>query len=146
MKQLKKNLYSYFEDDDDMEMLPKSNNSHCALLITLYKAMNDLHITHNVQTSKDKSIHEAIGGLYTAIDDRLDRFVETVFGIYGPSSISFSSGPILTDIVSYCKSLYGKIESERKMYKESWIQNMIDNFQEDIAMTLYQLQYVKSEP
>jgi UDP-N-acetylglucosamine transferase subunit ALG13 len=38
--------------------------------------------------------------------------------------------------------LYKQIESERKMFKESWIQNRIDNFQEQIALALYKLQYV----
>lgn len=118
---------------------------HITLINTLYSAKEILHITHNIQKSKDKSIHEAIGGLYTAFDDLMDKFVECIFGIYGPGPISISASNA-DDVVGFIKALYNQIESERVFFKESWIQNMIDMFQEEIALTLYKLQYVKSDP
>ena len=122
-----------------------TGKSHATLINLLYKAKEDLHLTHNVQKSKDHSVHAALGDIYTAFEDMIDGFVECIFGIYGPIDLEFSACAC-GEPVSYLKNLYDTIERERKFFKESWIQNEIDNFQKEIALTLYKLQYVKSNP
>jgi hypothetical protein len=122
--------------------MPKT---HATFINLIYKAKEDTHLTHNVQKSKDHSVHTALGDFYGALDDMIDSFVESIFGIYGPIELSFSATSY-ADPVGYLKNLYDTIERERRFYKESWIQNEIDNIQKEIALTLYKLQYVKSNP
>jgi hypothetical protein len=124
---------------------PTTGKNHVSLINTLYKAKEDMHLSHNVQKSKDHSVHTALGDIYTTFDDMIDSFVESIFGIYGPGEIAFSACAC-AEPVAYLKALYDTIEKERKFYKESWIQNDIDMFQKEIALTLYKLQYVKSNP
>jgi len=128
-----------YEDDDETEV--KSAQGYAKFLSMLYKAKEDIHITHNVQKSKDLSMHETLGALYEAFEDNIDILVETVFGIYGATELSFTA-KLMQNPMEDLKMLYKQIESERKMFKESWIQNRIDNFQEQIALALYKLQYV----
>jgi hypothetical protein len=128
-----------YEDDDETEV--KSAQGYAKFLNMLYKAKEDIHITHNVQKSKDLSMHQTLGALYEAFEDNIDILVETVFGIYGATELSFTA-KLMQNPMEDLKMLYKQIESERKMFKESWIQNRIDNFQEQIALALYKLQYV----
>lgn len=123
-----------------------NNKSHAKLIELFYKAKEETHLMHNVQKSKDKSIHEAIGGFYTFVEEFIDGFTESVFGIYGTVPLNFNSSTPTIDALSYMENLYSQVEIERKFFKESWIQNEIDNFQKSIAMTLYQLKYVRSNP
>jgi hypothetical protein len=128
-----------YENDDETEV--KSAQGYAKFLNMLYKAKEDIHITHNVQKSKDLSMHQTLGALYEAFEDNIDILVETVFGIYGATELSFTT-KLMQNPMEDLKMLYKQIESERKMFKESWIQNRIDNFQEQIALALYKLQYV----
>jgi hypothetical protein len=128
-----------YENDDETEV--KSAQGYAKFLNMLYKAKEDIHITHNVQKSKDLSMHQTLGALYEAFEDNIDILVETVFGIYGATELSFTA-KLMQNPMEDLKMLYKQIESERKMFKESWIQNRIDNFQEQIALALYKLQYV----
>lgn len=129
-----------YEDDDD-ENEVKSAQGYAKFLSMLYKAKEDIHITHNVQKSKDLAVHQTLGALYEAFEDNIDILVETVFGIYGTAELSFTAKSMQNPMQDL-KMLYKQIESERTMFKESWIQNRIDNFQEQIALALYKLQYV----
>jgi hypothetical protein len=127
------------------EKQPSGTSNHTKFINLVYKAKEDLHLAHNVQKTKDHSVHSALGDIYTAFDDMIDGFVEAIFGIYGPAEIQFTTQSI-TDPVGYLKNLYSSIDSERTFFKESWIQNEIDMFQKEIALTLYKLHYVKSNP
>jgi hypothetical protein len=129
-------------------MKPQSVNTartHATFINLVYKAKEDLHLAHNVQKSKDHSIHTALGDIYSAFDDMIDSFVEAIFGVYGPIELEFSACAC-GDPIQYLTNLYDTIERERKFFKESWIQNEIDLFQKEIALTLYKLKYVKSNP
>lgn len=122
-----------------------SSTKHTTLINTLYKAKEDIHLTHNTQPTKDNSVHTTLGALYESFDGFIDSFVEAVFGIYGTAPLSFTA-TTFEDPVGYLKRLYVTIEKERKFYKESWIQSEIDLFQKEIALALYKLENVKSNP
>lgn len=130
----------------DKRLKSKSaKKDHCTLINIFYKSKEDMHITHNVQRSLDKSVHDTIGEFYLFVEEFIDGFVESVFGIYGPKDICFKA-EVVSNPKLYLEKLYSIIETERKFFKESWIQNEIDNFQKQIALSLYKLKYVKSEP
>jgi hypothetical protein len=126
-------------------MRKNKGKGHVVLLNILYKAKEDIHLTHNVQPTKDNSVHTTLGALYEAFGEYIDSFVEAIFGVYGTAPLGFTANSF-EDPIGYLKRLYDVIEKERKFFKESWIQNDIDLFQKEIALALYKLENVKSDP
>ena len=140
---MNKNYEYFYENDTNKSIRKQSTGKHNEFINLLYTIKEETHLTHNVQKSKDLAIHNALGDLYTSMEENLDSFVESVFGIYGPVDLSFSAKNY-DNPVEYLFNAYELIEEKRKYFKESFIQSEIDLFQKEIALTLYKLQYVKS--
>ena len=106
------------------------------------------HIFH-WQTVGEHSLamHQALQLYYEGIVPLIDGFVESYQGKYGimkgykcPEGFSdFESGEAL---IKYFQDLETKIESNRDLVKESYLQNQIDTFVELINSTIYKLKFL----
>jgi len=97
---------------------------------------------HNQTTSYSE--HTALNKFYESIEDLLDGLVESTAGIYGRpvgyEAHDFSDWTNTQDTITYFKGIYTYIQSERTtLYKESWIQNQIDEIAALVAQTIYLL-------
>ena len=111
----------------------------------LFKAKEDAHITHIEQRSRALAPHEALSIFYTGLDEKLDTLAETVMGIHGQLTLSFSASAI-SNPLSYMQNLYTQVTKERNMYEEGWIQNQLDEILQLIAHTIYRLKFVTTAP
>jgi hypothetical protein len=140
-----------FLDAFDGELKPMKSKSmdmgmgkDCSAFISmLFKAKEDAHISHIEQRSKSDATHNALGEFYESLDELLDTLAETVMGVHGQLTLSFSAS-VIVDPVSYMQNLYTQVNKERNMYTEGWIQNQIDEVAQLIAHTIYKLKYVTS--
>jgi hypothetical protein len=97
---------------------------------------------HNQTTSYSE--HKALNEFYESIEDLLDGLVESVAGIYGRpvgyEAHDFVDWTSTDDTIQYFKGIYTYIQTERTtLYKESWIQNEIDELAKLVASTIYKL-------
>ena len=137
-----KSLSSLFEEginEQDSRVKIKSEESISGLL---FKAINDTHITHLMNKDKTLARHKALEIFYEAIPDSLDCFIETSLPLYKITDIVVEESKCIDNPLQYFKDLYDKIEVVRKQYKESFLQNQIDGFQEEIMHAIYRLTYI----
>jgi|694.fasta_scaffold13593_22 hypothetical protein len=154
---MKNRLIEAFDSDDMKSMramkskpmgmdMGMTMSKDCSGFISmLFKAKEDAHITHIEQRSRALAPHEALSIFYTGLDERLDTFAETVMGIHGQLTLSFSASAI-SNPLSYMENLYTQVTKERNMYEEGWIQNQLDEILQLIAHTIYRLKYVTTAP
>jgi hypothetical protein len=154
---MKNRLLEAFDSDDiksmramkskpmDMDMGMTMSKDCSGFISMLFKAKEDAHITHIEQRSRALAPHEALSIFYTGLDERLDTFAETVMGIHGQLTLSFSASAI-SNPLSYMENLYTQITKERNMYEEGWIQNQLDEILQLIAHTIYRLKFVTTAP
>lgn len=94
--------------------------------------------------TKSFSEHKALNNFYDEILDHLDGLVESVAGIYGRPVGYTTHAPedyvSKEQVITYFKKVYDYVQSERgSLYKETWIQNQIDEIAQLVAETLYLL-------
>jgi len=154
---MKNRLLEAFDSDDiksmramkskpmDMDMGMTMSKDCSGFISMLFKAKEDAHITHIEQRSRALAPHEALSIFYTGLDERLDTFAETVMGIHGQLTLSFSASAI-SNPLSYMENLYTQVTKERNMYEEGWIQNQLDEILQLIAHTIYRLKFVTTAP
>jgi len=125
-----------------MILTPKK--STCEMFLgKLFEISATAKAIHLQQKSKNGFVHSAMGDLYSQASDLADKIYETYAGLYGTCVISFGSKPSDTEPLAYVKSCYSYIDSNRSIFKESFIQNNIDEIQSLLAHTMYKLQYVQ---
>ena len=111
-------------------------------LSTLNSAKQQVIFWHNQTTSYSE--HKTLNGWYDGIVGSLDGLVESVAGIYGRpvgyTVVEPTDWTSTEDTIAYFKNLYQYVQTSRNdLYKETWIQNQIDEIAADIAQTLYLL-------
>jgi len=111
-------------------------------LAYLFFVRDTVHLTHLYQRSKNGWEHKALDKLYKEFTEQIDTLVESYQGIYGQVSITIPKSEH-TDPIPFVKGCYQYIESNRSIFKESWLQNIIDEIQQLMAQTLFRLQFVK---
>ncbi len=153
MMKNKKDLAGYF-DEPTMSLkstpmpgmgMGKHPESCSRFVSLLFKAKEDAHITHIEQRSRALAPHEALSIFYTGLDEKLDTLAETVMGIHGQLTLSFSASAI-SNPLSYMENLYTQVTKERDGYPEGWIQNQLDEILQLIAHTIYRLKFVTTAP
>jgi hypothetical protein len=97
---------------------------------------------HNQVTSYAE--HKTLNGFYEDIEDLLDGLVESVAGIYGRpvdyTTADYENYIDNAQLIAYFKEVYSYIQTERNsLYKESWVQNQIDEIAALVATTIYKL-------
>ena len=111
-------------------------------LSTLNSAKQQVIFWHNQTTSYSE--HKTLNDWYDGIIGSLDGLVESVAGIYGrPQGYTVVEPTDWTsteDTIKYFQNLYQYVQTSRNdLYKETWVQNQIDEIAADIAQTLYLL-------
>jgi len=147
---MKNRLLEAFDSDEMKSMNTKNMGrtmyKDCSGFISmLFKAKEDAHITHIEQRSRALAPHEALSIFYTGLDEKLDTLAETVMGIHGQLTLSFSASAI-SNPLSYMENLYTQVTKERDGYPEGWIQNQLDEILQLIAHTIYRLKFVTTAP
>lgn len=133
-----KNLSSLFGNDMD----DKQERSELSIPSLLFKARNDAHITHLLNKDRTIATHKALESFYTEVVDLADGFIETSLVLYPVSDIHVESSCCIKNPAEYFKNLYTTIDKLRGKYKESFLQNQIDEMQTLVSETIYRLTYM----
>jgi len=100
-----------------------------------------VHILHN--QTKVYSEHQALGMYYDDVLDIIDRITETYTGLYGEidgyTSMPYRDYVSKEETINYFKALYQYVQTNRSIFKDSFIQNIIYELSELIAQTLFRL-------
>ena len=134
-----KKLQEYFKDENETG---SEINSEQSIPSLLFKARNDAHITHLMNRDKTMATHKALEVFYEEVVDLVDGFVETSLVWYPVDDICVEESCCIKNPVEYFKNLYSQINNQRNKYKESWLQNQIDEIQTLISQTLYRLTFM----
>jgi hypothetical protein len=111
----------------------------------LFQLRDQIHLTHlAVKGSGAYAAHMALGSYYDSLLDIIDTLVESYQGKYGvltlsiPSSTKVEPIAILKELAKLTDggSAYG-------MFKETWIQNIIDEISALTYQTIYKLENLK---
>ena len=113
-----------------------------ALFVGIIKSQLDIHLTHILNKDNKLATHKALQKYYEDVDGLMDTLLESYMGIYNVTKITVREASNVTSPIPYLTSLYSEIEKNRKVIKESWLQNQIDEIQALTAHTLYRLKHV----
>ena len=103
----------------------------------LFHSRDCMHLTHLQTTSYAE--HKALNGYYDGILDLTDSLIETYFGASGKRvSIKIPQSEYI-NAQAHLKQLYSYIESNRSIFEESHLQNIIDEICALINKTQYLL-------
>lgn len=137
------NIFLTSEDVGAISKTKTGGNPVTPIVALLMKSINDSHITHLMQPDKTYARHIAHELYYDGdIEDIVDKLQEVSMGIYPETDIKVEASCKIDDSPKYFQDLYNKIDQLRKPIKESFIQNIIDEAQSEIAHTLYRFKYI----
>lgn len=108
----------------------------------LFSMISSAHITHTYQKDKSLATHLALEEFYTELDELADELVECYQGIYGQVDFT-TSGKRFEDCTTSIKQSYDYIDKNRTVFKESFLQNLVDEIQARHARTLFKLKLVQ---
>lgn len=109
----------------------------------LFCIRDEVHLTHLAQPDKSLATHLALNDLYDDILDHIDALVEKYQGIYGIVSITIPTTKASSTPLEMVTEKYKYIQEYRDIFKESWMQNIIDQIADLLATTMYKLKFVK---
>lgn len=103
----------------------------------LFHSRDCMHLTH-LQTLSFAE-HKALNEYYDGVLDLTDKLIETYFGVVGKRvSIKIPQSEFI-NAQAHLKQLYSYIESNRNIFEESHLQNIIDEICALINKTQYLL-------
>jgi hypothetical protein len=117
-------------------ILKPSSNKHSEFINKLFHSRNVAHIVHLETTSYAK--HKALNEYYDSLLDLTDELSEVSFGAMGKQKLIIPEARA-EDINKHLSDLKSYIESNRSIFKESNIQNIIDEIVTLINKTTYLL-------
>lgn len=106
----------------------------------LFSCRDVIHLAH--LRTQSYAQHIALNNYYDSLLDLIDTLAESYQGIYGLLTISIPEIKS-EDPLTYITQVYKWIDSSRSIFKESFIQNIIDEIQLLNAQTLYKLKNLK---
>lgn len=106
----------------------------------LFMCRDTAHLAHLKTTSYAQ--HVALGDYYDGLLDLIDSLVECYQGLNGIQNIIVPTAKH-EDPISHIKASYKYIDQNRSIFKESFLQNIIDEIQQLNAQTLYKLTNLK---
>ncbi|MDR1502680.1 MAG: DUF5856 family protein, partial [Prevotella sp.] len=93
------------------------------------------HVSGKGSYSQHIALDQAIGDLL----DVTDRLVETSYALLGDLNILIPETKKPSDIIKHSEDFFKYSESKRPLFKESFTQAIIDDYQEAIQQLLYRL-------
>lgn len=109
----------------------------------LFEIRNTLYLCHLRQYDEKLSTHLALDEAQEGIQDLIDRLVETYFGLYGTMDFNSPESSPTRDILSYTQSSHDFVKSNRSLFTDSSLLQIIDDIQEVLSKLLYKLKFVK---
>lgn len=117
-------------------VLKPSINKHSEFINKLFHSRNVAHIVHLETTNYAQ--HKSLNKYYNSLLDLIDELSEVSFGAMGRQKIVIPEAKS-EDINKHLNNLKSYIESNRYIFKESNIQNIIDEIVTLINKTTYLL-------
>ncbi|MCD8166631.1 MAG: hypothetical protein LUE93_11265 [Bacteroides sp.] len=74
-----------------------------------------------------------------ALTDVLDRIVETVYALKGGLNITVPQTEVPADIIEFATDFYNEVEYKRELFRDKFIDSIIDDYQEAIQQLLHRL-------
>lgn len=120
------------------------NNTPEKFFGKLFQIRDQIHLTHlKVSGIGSFASHKALNEFYDEILDLTDGLIESYQGKYGLLNITIESSTVV-DPISTLKELTKLTESTAyNMFKETWVQNQLDEISQLTYQTLYKLQNLK---
>lgn len=87
--------------------------------------------------------HKASETLYEELVPAIDEFVESYQGKYGLMKLTVDKSVSNQNFVAYLKSTAVYNEEAQSKFKESWLQNQVDEISKLLYQTLYKLENLK---
>lgn len=125
-----------------IELKIKSKETENEFFSYLFSLRDSAHLSHLAQKDKSLATHLALGDYYEGMTEHIDAIVEGWTGVNFPPSLK-----IIAEAWEFpekaVQEAYTRITKAREMFKETWLQNMIDEVLSLHAKTLFKLKYVK---
>lgn len=126
----------------DLVKKPKETSSSIGMFFSkLFVYRDKLHFAHLATTSYSE--HMALNSAYDGMLGLIDDLVESVQGIYGIQKITQVLCDDYPSTIALVETMYKCIDEYRPLFKESFILNQLDEFQQLFAQTLYKLKFLK---
>jgi hypothetical protein len=124
----------------------KEGKKGCEEMISkLFHSRTQAHVLH-LQTNSYAE-HKALQKYYNTIVDLIDDITESYQGkhgiIEGYKSYDIVNYQNNSQVVKYFQDLEKEVQKLREFFKESYLQNEIDNVEKLINSTIYKLKYLK---
>ena len=106
----------------------------------LFACRDIAHLAH--LKTQSYAQHVALGSYYDDLLDLIDTLTESIQGLRGIINITIPT-TTAEEPISYLDKTYKYIDQNRDIFKESFLQNIIDEIQHLNAQTLYKLKNLK---
>ncbi len=124
-----------------MENLP--NVAIAQFLGNVFSFNNSLKLNHWRSMGKGSYAHHiALDQAVDSLLDVTDRLVEVCYALDGELQIVVPETNNPADIVKHVEDFYAYIETSRELFPESFIQSILDDYQEAQQQLLYRLKYL----
>lgn len=125
------------------ELQPKKNSANAIpqFLGMMFAFRDKLHLLHLLTTSYAQ--HKALDEAYSGLLDLADGLIEGVQGVYGLQNITIGKCEEYSTAIENVQYMYKYVDANRSIFKETWIQNVLDEIQHLLAQTLYKLKFLK---
>lgn len=109
----------------------------------LFSIRDMVHLTHLAQPDKSYATHKVLNDFYEGILDLTDDIVEAYQGLYGIVPITIPSTVASNNPLKMIQDCNTYVQQNRSIFKESFLQNIIDEMSQLIASTLFKLRFVQ---
>lgn len=106
----------------------------------LFQSRDTAHIIH--LATKSFEVHLALNAYYDGVIDLIDSLIESYQGNYGLVQLKIPSS-CYQDPLDYFQSFIQEVRDARKLFKDSNLQNTIDEILDLLSSTLYKLRFLK---
>jgi DNA-binding ferritin-like protein len=106
----------------------------------IFSFNSSLKLIHwNVTGKGSYAAHLSLDEAITTLLDVTDRIIETTYASHGNLNIVIPETVRPDDYIAHIESFYDFVESKRGLFSETFIQSIIDDYQEGIKQLLFRL-------
>ena len=111
---------------------------------TLFTLKNVAQLFHwEVSNTGSYAAHKASETLYEELVPAIDEFVESYQGKYGIMKLQVDKSVVNKSFIVYLKEVAVYNEKAQSKFKETWLQNQVDEISKLLYQTLYKLENLK---